>query len=406
MSFPSTSTGFSAFSAGHPSAFGSTSTAASGSSRSQVAFGAIPGSHPGVLSWGFGMSSANRGGTGWGTGAAASTSSNMTTPAPAPAPVQWGSQSPQANPRRRRRSSTPPTPPATDVQLPVDSSRPILSPVATKRARKATPVLAPPTDRLAQGLVGSLSLGSGTASPTSATQDLGKSLASLDKPALLRVFSSLLATHPHLAPTVTALLPPPTLAATLDAITDQTRQLLASIPSNSSPAYIHSRMRLPLESFVQEMKKILQVFVPSQPSPSNPSEGDLLHPTTTMTLLLHLTHSFVTISQSLPPAPPTTTPAQATNSILHTHLLPTLINSYHVFLTKLSTSINHEGKVLPLSTLQTWFEQMDQLVTARGDAVTTRALEGVRDRMRREMGWLVGIKPTVMNGQSMQGVET
>ncbi|GAA5832304.1 hypothetical protein JCM3766R1_002373 [Sporobolomyces carnicolor] len=419
MSFPSTSSAFSNFattaspfetparSHAHPHAH---------AHAHSVSFGSVPGSQPGVLSWGFGMSGANRGGHGWSSGGA-----RMTPPPPPQANVQWGSQSP--NPatsatsqtsRRRRRSDTP--------DSDDDSSERAIKPLASapvKRPRKLNQT----SEGLASGLAGSLSLGATT--PTSTVEDLGKSLASLDKPALLGIVSSLLQSHPHLAPTLTALLPPPTLAASLDLVTTQTRQILSQIPQNSSPSYTLSRMRLALETFVQDARKLLSTYVPSQLPPSPPAGGnagasgteELYHPTTTMSFLLHLSASYLSISQALPASSSSSpTPLQA-------HLLPLLINSYHVFLTRLSTSVNGHGKILAQSTVAQWFNELDQVSSSSGrqDAaqpaharepeteavvVGRRALEGVRDRMRKEIGWLVGIvnKPADAS-TGMEGVE-
>ncbi|GAA5870546.1 hypothetical protein JCM16303_001516 [Sporobolomyces ruberrimus] len=405
MSFPSTSSAFSNFSTTTSSFTGSPSSTRS---HHQVPFGSVPGSQPGVLSWGFGMSSANRGGHGWGA--------RMTPP---PTSVTWGSQSPTTagNNRRRRRSDTPESE-QEGQESTMRSVRPIpqtTTTTTTKRARKTTT-----SEGLANGLAGSLSLGrDSTLQQSNNLEDLGKSLASLDKPALLSIFSSLLQSHPHLTPHITSLLPSPTLSSTLSSLSDLTTSLISQIPKTSSPPYVYSRMRLSLESFVQESKKSLSIYVPPTPLPPTTlpttTKEELYHPTTIMTFLLHLSSSYLSISQSLPPTT-TSSPSSAADNPLQSHLLPHLINSFHIFLTRLSIDTNQKGKILPLSTVKNWFESLDQLLLLNSTTTTLsgkeeeneavslgkKALEGVRDRMRREIGWLVGIKE---NSIGMEGVE-
>ncbi|GAA5957305.1 hypothetical protein JCM3765_000418 [Sporobolomyces pararoseus] len=373
MSFPSTSSAFSNFTTTRSSF--SSFTPTSTSKPHQVSFGSVPGSQPGVLSWGIGMSSANRGGNGWG---AATTS---TTPTPQ-SNVQWGSQSP--NNRRRRRSDTPESQHDEQDQPQPQPQERIIKPFSTTTTKRARRIVN---------------------SEGSNVQDLGKSLASLDKAALLGIFSSLLESHPHLASTVSSLLPPPTLSSTLSQITLQTRQLQSQIPLNSSPSYINSRMRLPLESFVQEMKTLLSIYIPPSP-PSSSNTNELYHPTTTMSFLLHSTLSYLSISQSL---------SSTSSTCLESHLLPNLINSYHVFITRLSIQINQQGKILPISTVTNWFTELDTICcskTEQGEGemviIAKRALEGVRDRIKKEIGWLVGIKSTTTAAvveSMMQSVE-
>ncbi|GAA5895037.1 uncharacterized protein JCM6883_002296 [Sporobolomyces salmoneus] len=418
MSFPSTSSAFTNLpSSPSTSSFGSSSTPTRSHSHS-VPFGSVPGSQPGVLSWGFGMSSANRGGLGWGGAQSGGGGAKMTPPPPPPpSAVEWGQTSQMNSSRRRRRSDTPDS--ETEMTTTTNLARTIraLAPTAsgsTKRTKRTSTTSTSTSDGgLANGLAGSLSLAGNSSS--SVIEDLGKSLASLDKSSLLSLLSSLLTSQPHLAPHITSLLPPPTLSSSLDLITTETRKILNQIPTGtSSEAYVTSRMRLPLESFVQEVKKLLSIYVPPTSSQSTTTTNtttttgstgleELYHPTTTMSLLLHLSASYLSISQSLPSTSSSSNPLQL-------HLLPILINSYHLFLTKLSTSINQQGKILSQSTVNGWFDQLNQLISTETDEkegvqMGKKALEGVRERMRREIGWLIGINVNNAQSSGMEGVE-
>lgn len=236
--------------------------------------------------------------------------------------------------------------------------------------------------------------------------------ASLDKSSLLSIFSSLLSTHPHLNATLTSLLPSPTLSQSLTHLTSLTTQILSSIPRSTSSAYVHSRLRLPLENFIQESRKLLNTYIPTT-LPAGKETEALYHPTTSMTLLLHLTSSILTISQSLPP------PSPSDPSPLQTNLLPSLMNSYHILITRLSDQVNSNGRILAQSTINSWFTELCQLVEGTKSCEQQlgqerKALEGVLARLRREIGWLVGWREeNLVQGQGgqdqgqggMEGVE-
>ncbi|GAA5881544.1 hypothetical protein JCM1840_007189 [Sporobolomyces johnsonii] len=415
-------------------------------SSHRVPFGSIPGSHPGVLGWGVGMSAANGGGFGFahraGAGSPFGAQGARMTPPPQTAPtVGWGSatatagaggapSSPSsafaANSRRRRRSATPDSSDddADHRSRPLSSaSRPVrpLQHGGSLSAKRAKTVGGDAAG-LASGLAGGLSLGAAAASagPGGNVGDLGKALASLDKPALLNVLSSLLQSHPHLAPTISTLLPAPSLSTTLSTLSSLERGVLSAIPTGLMRSeYVWSRVRVPLEEFISESRRYLSAFVPAQapPAASNSTEDDLYHPTTTITFLLSLTASLAHLEASLPPS------SADSPSPLAAHLLPLVINAFHVFLTRLSTAVNHQGRVLAMSTVRGWFEKVDELcgpssfgtrfagaspgLAAGRDSQVRRAMEGVRDRMRREVGWLIGFRPEAHSGapSGMEGVE-
>ena len=96
--------------------------------------------------------------------------------------------------------------------------------------------------------------------------------------------------------------------------------------------------------------------------------------------------------------------------------MPLTLNAWHTFLTRLSTAVQSHGKVLPNSLVQSWFDRLDDLAAesvrdrvfggaggfsngsgsgagagASASAVR-RAMQGVRDRAKKELGWLVGLK--------------
>ncbi|GAA5937987.1 hypothetical protein JCM3775_002416 [Rhodotorula graminis] len=404
-----------------------------------VPFGAIPGSQPGVLGWGVGMSAANGAGfgfsqgglarqsapaahrpssVGWGSAAAASGSAQQRPASPSPS-----AQNTPANPRRRRRSASPGMSSDDDDSSRAAPSLRAIRPMqsaSAKRARKG-PAQGEPAPSPASG--------------AAVVGDLGKALASLDKPALLNVFSRLLSTNPQLASTISALLPTPSLSTILDSLASLERAVVVATPSGafSRDEYIWSRVRVPLEEFVTESKRFLGLFVPAQ-APTGPiAEEDLAHPSTAFQFLDTLTHALLHLEATLPASPSsssTPSTAAATTNPLASHLVPLTLNAWHQFLSRLSSAVNDQGKVLPTSTVRTWFDRLDDacgagpvaataafpslfgapragaLGAARGESQVRRAMEGVRERARREIGWLVGLRPEVAQGAGgMEGVE-
>lgn len=135
-------------------------------------------------------------------------------------------------------------------------------------------------------------------------------------------------------------------------------------------------MRTSLESYVLEAKAFLSAFL------NPPTDDDeLSHPSTTFAFLYALTSSVRRLEVALPATP--------IKNPLAAHLLPITINAWHALLTRLG------GRVLGKALVEGWFERIDELCVDSPGGVeggAKRACEGVRDRMRRELGWLVGLR--------------
>lgn len=248
---------------------------------------------------------------------------------------------------------------------------------------------------------------------------------------MLNVFSRLLTTNPQLASTISALLPTPSLSAILESLASLERAVVTATPTGafSRDEYIWSRVRVPLEEFISESKRYLALFVPAQAPTGAISEEDLAHPSTAFQFLDTLTHALLRLEATLPAttsnaasAMPTTT--TTTNNPLASHLVPLTLNAWHQFLSRLSSAVNAQGKVLPTSTVRAWFDRLDDACAVpapvallfgagakahRAESQVRRAMEGVRDRARREIGWLVGLRPegaaSTLGAGGMEGVE-
>ena len=195
---------------------------------------------------------------------------------------------------------------------------------------------------------------------------------------------------------MSALLPPPTLPSTLASLHILERAVLASLPSGAHlrEDYVWGRVRVALEDYTAQSKSFLAAFCHPSPLASPGSiEDELGHPSTTFAFLYALTSSLRRLEVALPLSPP----SDARNP-LAIHLLPLTINAWHALLTRLN------GRVLSATQVRGWFERIDELcVDSPGghEGGAKRACEGVRERMRRELGWLVGLRATPVNQQTI-----
>ncbi|KAK9897205.1 hypothetical protein P389DRAFT_188866 [Cystobasidium minutum MCA 4210] len=271
--------------------------------------------------------------------------------------------------------------------------------------------------------------------------DVGKALASLSKPALLSVLTSLLATQPSLKSTVLSLLPAPSLESFTSTLQSAEKKVLDALPvgRNLRDEYIWSRIRAPLEEYIAEARLALSQFCPSSTSLSSLSSSSeheassaqtQQHPATIFSFLFTLTQSVRKLEVILPRAPlPFGTPRTSNNnssasinnpSSLNQNdplvcFLPALINQWHVLVTKLSNLVNQNGRVLSAEMVRNWFKQLDALVDVDTSASTTsttnntendstsvgrKACEAVRERFVKELGWLVGIRTPVYTNTS------
>lgn len=179
-------------------------------------------------------------------------------------------------------------------------------------------------------------------------------------------------------------------------IVDLERSVLAALPTGTDN-YVWGRVRPALDLYVAECRTLLAAMCGSSPSGGG-GDDEIGHPSTTFTFLYALSSSLRRIEAQLP-----TSPGQNRDDPLAAHLLPLLINYWHLFLTRLSTAVHHEGKMVSAGVVRTWFTRLEELVVdtpgvgtgTRTEGGAKRALEGVRERMIREMGWTIGLRPVL-----------
>ena len=160
--------------------------------------------------------------------------------------------------------------------------------------------------------------------------------------------------------------------------------------------YVWTRMRGPLEEYVTEARHFLAIFCPTaaatDPSAPTPTD-DTQHPTTTFSFLVTLTASVRRVEAVLPRG---CMARQNRTDPLSAHLQPALFNHWNLFATRIAAAVNTHGRMLSAEAVRTWFRQLDDLVghDPHADAVSQRALEALRERFVRDIGWIVGLRPS------------
>lgn len=210
------------------------------------------------------------------------------------------------------------------------------------------------------------------------------------------MFNSLLTTKPELRPVLLSLIPPPSLESFTETLVALETKLIQSIPQGRHvrQEYIWGRIRVPLEEYLAEARHSLAVFLPSS------SEE---HPSTTFDFLHTLTTSVKKIENLLPTSTPAVGLLGNTNPLV-AHLVPGLMNAWHVFITRLGHQVNKQGKIMSAESVRTRFRLLDELC-AGSKGVTRKAMEDVRDRMGKEVGWLAGVNPLVQQQARAASVE-
>lgn len=232
-------------------------------------------------------------------------------------------------------------------------------------------------------------------------------IAGLSKESLVTLLKTLYTTTPTLVPLLTSLLPPPTLSNTLSTILQLERKILTALPSGLTVRedYIWGRVKVPLEDYLEEARGMIRGFC-VEGGGGGGGEDEIGHSSTTFAFLYALTSSLRRIEATLP-SPPSLVDSpnyplnkRRAQDILSTTLLPLLSTSWSTFLALLSAQVNQQGRIISSEVLKGWLKRLEELsVESPGVREGTRREGGARavvldveTRMRREVGWLVGLK--------------
>lgn len=219
-------------------------------------------------------------------------------------------------------------------------------------------------------------------------------VGSLTKPELLTLLQGIITCHPDLKPSISSLLPKPTLEAMSTKLVEVESQLLEVIPSKSfnRDEYVWNRVRLPLHLYVNECLSLLKLWSKAEDG----FEQAQIHTTISnqFSFLCLLTTSIRKVEVSLPASPdgPDTLNSTASQP-LRSLLIPDLLQAWNQFIEKIYHITSVNGIVLSEAAIEKWYTQLKDLANDTsyyGEG--TRFMEPIRDLAKYRFGDIVRTK--------------
>lgn len=282
--------------------------------------------------------------------------------------------------------------------------------------------------------------------------DIGKMLASMDKPALLSMLASLMSQSKDatLPAQILSLLPTPSLDSVESSLDELEKAIRSAIPfvadgSSVRQEYTWSRLRAPIAAFVDAALGYLPFFVTELDSereqrlrvqdPRLQADREEVHPATTFSFLLMITSRVLRIEAMLPSvtksslaynlftassAPSTPTcPVKADDAYgkhsnlahllgtefsspsspdaLMTTLMPAILKQWTTLLHRLDKAVNGDGRMFSQEVVLAWARGLEAVRTTGGEGeekkeamLIRKAMDEVRGRLERDLAWLVG----------------
>ncbi|WFC99889.1 hypothetical protein MYAM1_002635 [Malassezia yamatoensis] len=257
--------------------------------------------------------------------------------------------------------------------------------------------------------------------------EVGKLLASLDKPALLSLLHSLMQQNQELADQIHTLLPTPSLESIEHALDAAEHKIQAALPvTTANPSvpireeYVWSRVRTPLAELASEIASYASLFQLPKSSQGN------MHPATAFTFLLMTTLRMIRILRLLPhesTSPHNTQFAESLsrklsehrmdqlferllpdggkitrNTVVHT-ILPALLRDWDTWLRTVDYSVNQQGRIYGQDAVISWQRGLASAGIASSTLGSSRSeeeyalrcvMDGAALHMYSTIGWLTG----------------
>lgn len=222
--------------------------------------------------------------------------------------------------------------------------------------------------------------------------------ASLDKPHLLSLVTSLLSMHPNLTPTVHSLLPLPSLESVNQSLDSYEAAIKQSLPfglHSIRPEYAWNRVRGPLGELVSGVQGWMDFFNAKEQQQDGQGAGkESVHPSTMFSLLHTITARAIKIQKDLlPPIParslalhrgsgnspgnragetspsadvlikalPSGVLSPASPNVLLTTLIPLLLSAWDSLLARISHDLNVKGKMFGREVVVGWLRGIEAL---------------------------------------------
>ncbi|WFC95428.1 hypothetical protein MBRA1_002076 [Malassezia brasiliensis] len=250
--------------------------------------------------------------------------------------------------------------------------------------------------------------------------EVGKLLASLDKPALLSLLHELMQGNEELTERIYTLLPTPSLESVEHALDAAEAKVRAAIPLASANSavpirdqYIWSRVRTSLAELASEMTSYSSVFSLRH------ARNGTVHPATAFTFLHLATMRMIRILRLLPHtdfAPQSVSrkdherlemlfvhalpdaAKHSPNTVVHT-ILPALLRDWDDWLRAMDHGVNQEGRMYGQEVVTSWERGVASLGTTSTTLGASRSVEEqllratmdqALQQMHAALGWLTG----------------
>lgn len=261
--------------------------------------------------------------------------------------------------------------------------------------------------------------------------DLGKLLASLDKPALLSLLHRLATDDAALSQRIYTLMPSPSLegvSAVLDASEARMRAVLPAQATAREP-YVWLRVRSALAELAGEVLSLLPLFSVAQAS-GDAAPREPPHPATAFAFLITVTQRMLAVARLLPSdvsgvtsaaAPsersrrhdqvaaldalflsllPPRLAARDSPDALSSRVFPALFREWEHWLRAVDTAVNRDGRMYGQEVVLSWQRALAALGTGRStpddmaanprDAAVRTVMDQIGARMTHALGWLTG----------------
>ena len=241
--------------------------------------------------------------------------------------------------------------------------------------------------------------------------DLGRWLATLDRPALLGMLLELAKDH-STAERMYTLLPTPSVDNALAALHSLETRLRHMLPTAATPGqvreqYVLSRVRTCLLELSSELMQYIPLFSLAQRSDARAPT----HPSTTFAFLLGATQCMLRIAHVLPSDDvpgkvhlhdsllttySASAPASrdARDTLAHA-IFPALLREWTFWLVTIDAQVNQEARIYGQDLVHTWARGLAQLGSTAGASGATEtamrvAMDQAASQMHSSIGWLAG----------------
>ena len=245
--------------------------------------------------------------------------------------------------------------------------------------------------------------------PRPKAHDLGRLLASFEKPALLSILLDIAKDDEHMAESIYTLLPTPSVEHAISTLHSFDARVRAALPASTAGVrdqYVWSRVRGILVELVSE----LAWFIPLFSMTPRVSQTEPLHPSTTFAFLHAATACMLRIVRVLPPDPvasyrrahastllktyqQSVAPAPDTRDTMAHAVFPMLLREWQAWLDALDAAVNQQARMFGQDAILTWERGLALLGTqtaSRGasEHAMRAAMDDAVAQLRTSIGWL------------------